>query len=144
MKKILLFVAMVVLFASCNQNNPEQEQLVGAWSEPFHVNTMVKSITFYDNGMLIYTDSPDTTWPQVIDYAGVFAKMKYKLKNNQLHFSGMYNYINENAKRDSIPFSFSSGYTIKDNTLTIDSFAYDGGINTLYVKPLVLHRIALD
>ena len=49
-------------------------------------------------------------------------------------------YINENARRDSMFYTFVSGYSVNDNMLTIDSFSCDGGIMTPYIKPLTLYK----
>lgn len=130
MKKILLFTISVVLCVACDTNDPQQKELIGTWSEQYHVNINVKSITFNADGTLNYVDKPDTTWDNIPDWGGNYATMKYSVKNQKLAFSG---------DRFSTPFSFSSDYSIKDNVLTIDSFAYDGGINTLF-KPLILYK----
>lgn len=137
MKKYLLFAAMAVVLAACNPNNPEQRTLVGTWSEQYHVNEIVKSITFHANGTLDYVAKPDTTWDVVIDWGGDYAKQKYVVKDNTLFFSGNFSIDAD----ESVPYAFSSRYAIQDDVLTIDSFAYDGGIYTQFIKPLVLYKV---
>lgn len=45
-KIFLLAGLLAVLCTACNTNSPEQKQLIGTWSEPYHVKTTVKSLTF--------------------------------------------------------------------------------------------------
>lgn len=124
------------MFAACNSNIPdEKRQLIGTWSEPYHVNIMVKSITFNEDGTLIYIDKPDTTWNTVVDDAGNSAKLNYSVKNDKLIITG---YTRPYPSDDTKPFSFTSGYNIVENTLTIDSFSYDGGDRSSFYKPLKL------
>lgn len=136
MKKYFLFAMIAMLCMACNTNNPEQKELVGTWSQPYHVDITVKSLTFNTDGSLIYTDKPDTTSVPVIDWAGDYAKLQYSVKDKVLHFTG----YSKRSVTDSIPFAFSSSFSIKDKTLVIDSFAYDGGMNTNFIKPLELYK----
>ena len=70
--------ALVVLILNgCNDNNFESIQLLGIWKEKYHEKEMVKSISFEKNGILVYTEKPDTTWPTVIDFAGNYATLHY-------------------------------------------------------------------
>ena len=111
--------------------DPQQKELIGTWSEQYHVNINVASITFNEDGTLNYVNKPDTTWDVVNHWGGEYATMKYSVKNQKIAFFGSYY---------SIPFAFSSGYSIKDNMLTIDSFAYDGGVNHAQFKQLILYK----
>ena len=88
MKTKFFLFALVVAFMACSTNDPEKKELLGTWSEPYHVDIMVKTMTFNDDGTLTYTNRPDTTWNVVIDYAGEFAQLRYTAKNHQLHISG--------------------------------------------------------
>ena len=140
-KNFILLAACIVCFAACNVNNPEKKELIGTWSEPYHVNMTVKSIAFYEDGTLYYCDKADTTWENIIDWGGDHAEMQYTIKKQQICFSGQYFFLNDEARRDSAIFKFNSGYSIEGNTLTIDSFAYDGGLISSFVKPLVLEKV---
>jgi hypothetical protein len=139
--KIFLFSVLALLFAACNTNEPENKELLGTWSEPYHVNIYVKTITFWDNDTLAYTNKPDTTWDVVVDDAGQFAKLRYSVNNHQLSISGeRIVFDNSTSKFVHEPFAFSTGYSIKDNVLTIDSFSYDGGLNSKYYKPVIFYK----
>ena len=139
--KIFLFSVLALFFAACNNNEPENKELLGTWSEPYHVNIYVKTITFWDNDTLAYTNKPDTTWDIVVDDAGQFAKLRYSVNNHQLSISGeRIVFDNSTSKFVHEPFAFSTGYSIKDNVLTIDSFSYDGGLNSKYYKPVILYK----
>ena len=135
--KTLFLMALVAILAACNSNNPEQNKLIGKWTEPYHVNETVKSITFDANGTAYYTEKPDTTWISIIDWGGIEEKLTYTVKKNKIYFSGEYP-SHPLRGEETHKFSFATDYSIEGNTLTIDSFAYDGGIRTLYIKPLVL------
>ncbi len=75
------------------------------------------------------------------DYAGEFAQLRYTAKNHQLHISGERKYYdNTIGKMAYEPFTFSTGYSIKENVLTIDSFSYDGGYDSKYYKPVILYK----
>ena len=88
----------------------------------------------------IIKKKPDTTWSTVIDEAGRFATLRYSVKNNKLHFSGENSvWSEETSHYEDVPFSFATNYSIQGNVLTIDSFAYDGGLNTLF-KSLTLYK----
>lgn len=141
MKTKFFLFALVVAFMACSTNDPEKKELLGTWSEPYHVDIMVKTMTFNDDGTLTYTNRPDTTWDVVIDYAGEFAQLRYTAKNHQLHISGeRKDYDNTIGKMVYEPFTFSTGYSIKENVLTLDSFSYDGGYDSKYYKPLILYK----
>ena len=138
--KLFLLFALAVAFVACNTNDPERKELLGTWSEPYHVEIMVKTMTFNDDGTLTYTNRPDTTWDVVIDYAGEFAQLRYTAKNHQLHISGERKYYdNTIGKMAYEPFTFSTGYSIKENVLTLDSFSYDGGYSIDY-KQVILYK----
>lgn len=128
-----VLAALTLIFAACSTNNPEQKELVGTWSEQYYEQTMIKSITFKNDGFLLYTDKPtsEETWP------GINAELKYSIANmSKLCFSGEAVLHRD----DTIAFSFVSDYSITNNILTIDSFAYDGGVTTQFVKPLILYK----
>lgn len=52
MKAKFFLFALAVAFAACNTNAPEKKELIGTWSEPYHVTVNVKSITFDNNDSL--------------------------------------------------------------------------------------------
>ncbi len=136
---VLAFIATILV--ACNGNEPEQNELIGTWSEPYHVETYVKTFTFCKNDTLIYTNKPDTTWDIVVDDAGQEAKLHYSVKNHQLHISGERNIFDEStSKFVREPFAFSTGYSIENNVLTLDSFSYDGGLYSRYYKPVILYK----
>jgi hypothetical protein len=55
MKTKFFLFALVVAFMACSTNDPEKKELLGTWSEPYHVDIMVKTMTFNDDGTLTYT-----------------------------------------------------------------------------------------
>lgn len=137
--KLFLLFALAVAFVACNTNDPERKELLGTWSEPYHVTMYVKTITFYDDGTLVYTNKPDTTWNTVVDDAGQEAKLHYSVKNHQLHISGERNIFDEStSKFVREPFAFSTGYSVEGNMLTIDSFSYNG--YSTYHKPVIVYK----
>lgn len=141
-KKLFLFAAVVAtICVACTVNSPETKELIGTWSEPYHVETYVKTVTFYDGGTLVYTNKPDTTWSIVVDDAGEYAQLRYVASKHQLSISGERIVFDESTSRYvREPFTFTTGYAIKGNVLTIDSFSYDGGLNSRYYKPLILYQ----
>ena len=52
MKTKFFLFALAVALAACNTNAPEKKELIGTWSEPYHVAVNVKSITFDNNDSL--------------------------------------------------------------------------------------------
>lgn len=131
----LLLCFMLLFVASCDSNNPEQDKLIGTWSEPYHVNETVKSLTFKSDGTLIYIDKPDTTRSVVIAWGGVYKQLHYSVKESQLFISG-YNKVTT----DSVPFNYSTSYSIKGDVLTIDYFSYDGSLVSPSISPFVLYK----
>ena len=129
---------MAVLCMACNTNSPEQKQLIGTWSEPYHVSKTVKSLTFNGDGTLIYIERRDTTWDPMSDWLGDEAELNYTVNKNQLVIFGS---TKETLEHPSEEFSFSSGYSIDGNTLTIDSFSYTGGLRSPFSKSLVLKKL---
>ena len=136
-KNFFALATLALMFTACNTNNPEQKELVGTWSEQYYEQTMIKSITFKNDGFLLYTDKPtsEETWP------GINAELKYSIANmSKLCFSGeriVFNDLTSKFVRE--PFAFSTGYSIEGNVLTLDSFSYDGD-HSKYYEPLVLYR----
>ena len=131
-----LAIVATMIFVGCNTNSPETNNLAGTWSEPYHVNMYVASMTFDTmRGMAFYRNRPDTTWEIVLDDAGEFATLNYSASNDKIRFSGYSRFF-----KDTTYFEYVTGYSIKDNTLTIDSFSYDGGIYKRFQKPLILYK----
>ena len=130
--------ALVVLILNgCNDNNFESIQLLGIWKEKYHEKEMVKSISFEKNGILVYTEKPDTTWPTVIDFAGNYATLHYAVKENKLFISGNSSVSSSNEAK---PFKFCTDYTINGSILSIDSFSYNGGIDNTFIKNMILYK----
>lgn len=133
MKKYLLFVVMAFVLGACSINNPEANELIGTWSEPYHVETMVKSIVFTNDGMACYKYQPDTTYDVIITYSGYYVNFQYSvLKNNRLRCTSM-----KQGVIDDVPFDYVTSYSIDKDTLTLDSL-YLGTHG--YVKSLKLQR----
>ena len=143
MKLLIHIVLIALFFASCNSNTPIEQKLIGTWSEPYHVNDMVKSMTFYEDGTVIYSNKPDTTWNTYPTYGGNYARLNYAIiENGKLRFSGYApKFSTDSPYIDTVLFAFVSDFRIKAHTLTIDSFAYDGGTMTDFEKTLKLKKI---
>lgn len=138
---IFVWALCMLVCVSCNNNAPKQKELIGTWSEPYHVNTMVKSLTFYDNGTCVYADKPDTTWLVVPDYAGVCTILNYSVKNSRLVFTGeTEKYSDDWSTYQIVRIKFSTSYSIDGTILTLDSFSYDGGVRKPFDKPLILNK----
>jgi len=135
--KFIVFAFIAAVLTACNSNEPSRKELIGTWSEPYHINTMVKTVTFNEDGTLIFSNKPDTTWNPVIDEAGDYAQLHYSVINHKLHFSGE---TRPYPSADTKPFAFTTDYSIVNNVLTIDSFSYDGGANSKFYKPLILYK----
>lgn len=138
--KLIFLAAVAGIFIACEAISPEEKALIGKWSEQYHVDINVESITFDEDGFAHYQEKPDTTWCVVHDWGGNYATLKYSVKNNKLHFFGENRVINkETSYYERVPFSFVTDYSIQGNVLTIDSFSYDGGRNVFF-KPLILNK----
>ena len=138
--KLFLFAAVVAMCVACNVNSPESKELIGTWSEPYHVEAYVTTIIFEDAGTLVYSHKPDTTWSIVVDDAGDFARLRYAAKNHQLCISGERIVFDDSTSKFVYkPFTFSTGYSIESNVLTLDSFSYDGGYSKYY-KQVILYK----
>ncbi|MBQ8832970.1 MAG: hypothetical protein IJ000_05710 [Paludibacteraceae bacterium] len=138
--KLLFLAAVAGIWSACEAISPEEKALIGKWSEQYHVDMYVESITFDEEGLAHYQKKPDTTWFTVIDEAGSFATLKYSVKNNKLHFSGENSvWSEETSHYEDVPFSFATDYSISGNVLTIDSFSYKGGHNSFF-DSLVLYK----
>jgi hypothetical protein len=139
--KLLFLVAVSGIFIACDAINPEEQALIGKWSEQYHVDMYVESITFDEEGLAHYQERPDTTWFVVPDEAGRFATLKYSVKNNKLHFSGETSVWNDETSHyeENVPFSFVTDYSIQGNVLTIDSFSYKGGLDSFF-NSLILYK----
>ena len=133
MKKFLFFAIMAVVSGACSTNNPEMNELIGTWSEPYHVETMVKSIVFTNDGMACYSYVPDTTYDVIITYSGYYVNFQYSvLKNNRLRCTSM-----KLGVIDDVPVDYVTSYSIDKDTIMIDSL-YLGAYG--YVKSLKLQR----
>lgn len=138
--KLIFLAAVAGIFIACEAISPEEKALIGKWSEQYHVDINVESITFDEEGFARYQEKPDTTWDVVFDWGGNYATLKYSVKNNKLHFSGENRVFNEETSHyEDVPFSFVTDYSIQGNVLTIDSFSYKGGLKTLF-KSLTLYK----
>ena len=138
--KLIFLSAVAGIFIACEAISPEEKALIGKWSEQYHVDMYVESITFDEEGLAHYQKKPDTTWFTVIDEAGSFATLKYSVKNNKLHFSGENRIYNEETSHyEDVPFTFVTDYSIQENMLTIDSFSYNGGLNSFF-KSIILYK----
>ena len=139
MKAKFFLFALAVALAACNTNAPEKKELIGTWSEPYHVDICVKTFTFCENDTLIYTNKPDTTWDYVIAWGGEYNKLHYSIKNHKLCFSGeRIAFDDSTSKFVREPFAFSTGYSVEGNMLTIDSFSYNG--YSTYHKPVIVYK----
>ena len=127
---------------SCNTNDPYHQKLIGSWSDKDKEDVLVKTISFNKEGTLIFTDEPNKASTPVIDYAGVHKTLQYTTKGSNLNISGTRYKFNETSLRyEEEPFNYSTAFAIEGDTLTIDSFSYDGGLAGRFYKPLVLKKV---
>ena len=142
-KAFFLFAALSLMLAACNTNEPTNESIIGTWSEPYHVKDGVKSITFNEDGTLFYLHKVDTTWSIQPTIAPIGANQYYSItEDDKLCISGRGRYVDIEAQKvDTLPFMFITDYNIKGDTLTIDTFAYDGGLESRFIKSIILYKL---
>ena len=126
-KLVILSILVIASLASCNTNNPEQNKLIGLWSEPHHVKDVVKSLDFKSDGTVVYTETDMEPTEAII--------LDYSIKDNQLTVSRFA--VSDPPFIPDKSFTFTTGFVIKQEILTLDSFTYDGEI---WIKPLVLEK----
>jgi hypothetical protein len=138
--KLFIFSALVLMLAACN--TPEPSSLIGYWAQPYHVSSFIKSMTFHEDGTLIYLMKADTTHVPIWTVAPDYAKLNYSVTDdNKLCISGKGRYIDIEAQTiDTVPFTFFTDFTIKGKTLTIDSFSLDGGLERRFEKQIILYK----
>ena len=141
MKKTLLFIATMMLFVACN-NEPDDVSLIGTWSEPYHVADGIRVMTFNEDGSMIYQLKHDTTMWIQLHWAPKEVRLSYLVTDDdKLCFSGRGRHIDYEAQKiDTVPFEFLTDYTIKGKTLIVDSFSYDGGLETNFMKSITLYK----
>jgi len=148
--KVFILAAMMVLAAACDKDTPtqpaletqksnvvSQEMLLGTWSEPFHVTSVVRSLLFKEDGTLIYGEQPDTTFNIVFPWAPTSTVMQYEIKSNKICISGECTKYPLDGPSYTESFSYTTGCSIHDDELSIESFSYDG-VTT--IKPLMLYK----
>lgn len=134
-KIIILSILAIAFLASCNENNPEQNKLIGLWSEPYHVKEFVKSLDFKSNDTVVYIDKVDTTWNSMITVAPTEVFLSYSIRDNQLTLSRFA--VSDPPLIPDKSFTFTTGFVIKREILTLDSFTYNGDV---WIKPFVLEK----
>ena len=136
-KSLFLFFAVAAIMTACSTNAPETKLLIGIWTEKYHASEMIKSISFEEDGILVYTEKPDTTWPTRIDYAGNNAILHYAVKKNKLLISGN---SSTSPYAETKSFKYYTDFTINGSILSIDSFSYNGGIENTFIKNIILYK----
>ena len=141
MRKSIVFALIAVIFIACSTSEPEQNKLIGTWSEPLGVQASVNALIFSADGIAVYANIPDTT--MLVSHTGgiTYGQMNYVVEKNRLCFSGNgIKYSEIGLPVDTVPFEYYTTFSILENKLVIDSFSYDGGIMTEYIKPLILYK----
>lgn len=130
---ILGLFGIASFFVSCKPVEPDHSQLIGTWTEEYHINPSVTSLSFGESGVVNYIVKPDTTWPSY-PTGGFSTTLQYSVtKDNKLLF-----YNTKNEKDSEVtPFEYKTDYSITANKLTIDSFSYDG---VIFSKSLILFK----
>lgn len=84
--KFIVFTFIAAVLTACNSDEPSRKELIGTWSaEPASALEDIKSLTFIEDGSLIYRDKPNAT----IAYPGIYAELNYTVPDkNKLCFSG--------------------------------------------------------
>ena len=122
--RLILLIVLALSFGACN--NVPDEPLVGTWSESGKL--LMKVLEFHEDGKLVYYEKRGHTGGGGTCDAGPFASLHYSVQNdNKLLINGEAEGFNDDLMLDTVPFSYLTNYSIKGRTLTIDSFAYDGG-----------------
>jgi hypothetical protein len=136
MKKYIIVIIIGSMLLSCTQE--DSPKLVGTWVESgYSVNGMQKSLIFKIDGSVDYQDVPNPDNDILPGWSGIFASLQYFVRDKNLYFAG--ESINAHTN-DTIPFEYSTSFSIINNTLYLDSFSYDGGINTHFYKSLKLKK----
>ena len=114
----LLFAMMAIILGACTPNEPKENVLLGTWSEPYHVQFMVKSITFKADGTAQYKFVPDTTWDVLIAWAGECVDFNYSvIDDNKLYCT------NVHTSPKTVSKDYVTSFQIHNDTLTIDSLS---------------------
>lgn len=115
-----------------------KEDLFGTWSEHYNQGAFkVKSLTFQADGVLIYTEKPDTTNNIVLTEAPNSIMLQYVVKDSKLQISGECTKYPFGAPSYTETFTYSTGCSIKDDELTLYMFSYDGVVT---IKPFILYK----
>lgn len=113
--------------------------LAGYWSDEYNIDNTPKTSRIVihfeeeEDGSVLYRE-----YPIGADHPGLFSSLleyevtpeKGRVRFHNSYIKGIY--------PDSTTFDFTTGYTRKGLTLTLDSFSYDGGVNSPFIKPLVM------
>ena len=126
-KFFLLVAVLAVVLMGCNTNEPEE--LLGTWWSLHHN----ESLDFRADGTLKYTSKPDTTEVPILDWAPIYADLKYSIETNDLIISGE----REMSNHEKEPFQYTTSFRIEGKKLTVDSFSYDGFVN---FEPLIVYK----
>ena len=139
--ELCFFAALCCMLVACDNNNPGQNKLLGTWSEPLGIHVSVNALTFNADGIAVYANIPDTTMSVYPTGGVIYGQMNYVVEKDKLCFIGNgVRYDETGLPIDTVPFEYASVFSITGNILTIDSFAYDGGIMTQFIKPLIFYK----
>ena len=134
-KIFLLAGLLAVLCTACETNEPIEKQLIGKWSEPYHVNSMVKSIVFNSDGTALYTWLPDTTLSVIPTGGGICWYFNYTIKGDKLYCVADENNVNPQLQPELI-----TGFRIEENVLTLDTFHNSIDLSNKPTNPLILYK----
>lgn len=115
-----------------------KEQLLGTWSEHYDQGSFkIKSLTFQEDGVLVYTEKPNTTNNIVLPEAPTSIMLQYDVKDGKLQISGECTKYPFDAPSYTETFTYTTGCVIKDDELTLYLFSYNG-VST--IQPFILYK----
>lgn len=121
----------------------EPIELIGYWSDEYDEHNITKT-----SRILMHLDESNEVIYQVLpkgaDHPVLFTSLlEYEVTPDK----GVVRFHNSYIKGfypDSATFDFTTGYTREGLTLTLDSFSYDGGANSPFIKPLVMRFVQMN
>ena len=122
--------------------DPEPTGIEGWWSDDLYdVNDTTKTsriVMLIAEDEILYKEyprgvenRPSLSSALECEYEGSPEKGSIRIHNSYI----------KDVYPDTVTFDFTTGYTREGSFLTLDSFSYDGGVNSPFIKPLVMRFV---
>ena len=122
MRKFIFCATLTLFFIACNSNEPTPKTLIGTW-EQIGQDADPVSLVFLDSISMNSYRGQDVTG------------FSYTINDTKLTFKSFAVY--DPPLIPDMSFTFTTGFSIKNEVLTLDSFSLDG-IN--YIVPISLKK----